>query len=181
MPLAAYALPFGIRDIKLRALDNTDTPGTSVDLPAARTLGFAESEDFTELRGDDSLVAIHGSGPTISWSLESGGISVDAWKLISGGSVTSTGTTPNVKKVLSKLGSDSRPYFQCEGQSISDNGGDMHALLYKCKANADIGGEFSEGGFITPGIDGLGLATTQASNIGKLWDLIHNETAVAVT
>jgi len=177
MALPGNPLPFGIRDIKLRALDATDTPGSSVDLPAGRTLSFTESEDYEDLRGDDALVAQHGNGPSVDWDLEGGGISLDALKIITGGTVTTTGVTPNIKKTLAKKGLDARPNFQIEGQSIGDAGGDTHIIIYKCKATGDVGGEFGEGAFFLTGASGTGIPNSS----DKLWDLVQNETAVAVT
>jgi hypothetical protein len=176
--LATNALPFGLRDVKLRALDSLgENPGASVDLPAGRTLTFAETEDFEELRGDDVVIAAHGSGPSVEWNLESGGISLDAYKLLAGGTVTTTGVTPNIKKTYAKKGTDARPYVQIEGQVISDSGGDMHAVIYKAKADGSIGGEFADGQFWLTGADGHGYPNAA----DKLYDFVHNETAVAIT
>jgi hypothetical protein len=178
MAIATNALPFGLRDVKLFPLDALgETPGTAVDLPASRTLSFSESEDFEELRGDDIVQASHGSGPTVDWSLESGGISLDAYKIIAGGSVASSGVTPNVVKTYSKAGTNARPYFQIKGQVISDSGGDVHAVIYKAKADGDIGGEFADGSFFLTGASGRGFPNAA----DKLYDFIQHETAIAIT
>ena len=177
MPLTITPLPFGLRDVKLYALDAAEAPGTAVDLPAARTFTFQESEDFEELRGDDALKATHGNGPILNWSLEAGGISLEAAKVLMGGLITESGTTPNQLKTLAKLGTDSRPYFQVKGQIISDSGGDVHAVVYKCKAEGDVGGDFAEGSFFLTGASGRGLP--KADN--KLWDIIQHETAIAIS
>lgn len=178
MALATNSLPFGLRDVKLRALDALgESPGASVDLPAGRTLTFAEAEDFEELRGDDIVVASHGAGPAVEWNLESGGISLDAYKLLAGGTVTTTGVTPNLKKTYAKKGTDARPYVQIEGQVISDSGGDMHAVIYKAKVDGSIGGEFADGQFWLTGADGHGFPNAA----DKLYDFVQNETAVAIT
>jgi hypothetical protein len=176
MPLAAYALPFGIRDVKVFPMNADGSYATGVDLPASRTLTFQESEDFEELRGDDVVVASRGSGPTVSWDLEGGGLSPDAIKVIAGGTVVVSGTTPNQKRTLAKLGVDTRPYFKIEGQVISDSGGDIHAIIYKAQAQGDVGGEFSEGSFFLSGASGIGIP----DNAGKLFDFVQNETAVAI-
>lgn len=177
MALPGYALPYGIRDLKLRSIDAAGVvSSTEVDIPAARTLSFTESEAFDELRGDDIAFASHGNGPTVSWDLEGGGISLDAYVIMAGGIVTTTGTTPAIKKTYSKLGTDSRPYFQIEGQVISDNGGDVHALIYKCKATGDLGGDFGEGSFFLTGASGTGYPDASS----KLYDFVHNETAIAI-
>lgn len=176
MALPAYALPFGLRDVKLAPMTGDATYGALVDLPASRTLSFAEAEDTEELRGDDTVIARRGTGKTVSWSLEGGGISLDALKVMMGGTQTLTGTAPNEKETLAMLGTDSRPYFKIEGQIINDNGGDLHCVIYRAKLDGDVGGEFSEGGFYLTGADGVGIARVD----GKLYDIVHNETAAAI-
>jgi hypothetical protein len=179
MALPDLALPFGIRDIKLKPLDSLgENPGTAVDLPAARTLSFKETEDFEELRGDDVLIASHGAGPVTEWELEGGGISLLAYVVIAGGANVLTGVTPNQKRTFTKLRTDARPYFQPEGQAISDSGGDVHAVLYRCKADGDLEGEFANGGFFLTQCAGKGYGSAVSN---KLYDFVHNETAVAIT
>lgn len=176
MPLTTIPLPFGLRDVKVRPLTG-DVAGTSVDLPNARTLQFAEAEDTEELRGDDGLVAIHGKGPQVNWQLEGGGISLEAVKTMFGGTIVSSGVTPNQVKSYKKVGTDGRPYFQVEGQAISDSGGDFHVLIYKCKAEGDLSGQLADGGYWLTGAQGRGLP----NGAGDLYSLIQNETAAAIT
>lgn len=178
MALPSYGIPFGLRDVKLWPLDATgETPGTIQDLPASRTLSFSDTEDFEELRGDDTLITSHGAGPTADWNLESGGISLECYKIMAGGAIVTTGVTPNIKKTYTKLGTDARPFFKAEGQSISDSGGDVHGILYKCKADGELGGEFSEGSFYLTAASGTGFARTSDA---KIYEFVHNETAAAI-
>ncbi len=182
MALPTRALPFGLRDVKLTPLGaDGGTPGTAVDLPVSRTLSFSEDEDFEDLRGDDTLVASHGSGPTVSWDLESGGISLEAYAVMAGGTITSSGVSPNAKKTYSKSITDGRPYFKIEGQSINDNGGDFHCVIYRAKATESLEGELSDGSFWLTSASGKGYGSLEAVPIGKVYDFIHNETAVAIT
>lgn len=177
MALAAYAIPFGLRQVKLVPLDNTGTevPGNAVFLPASRTFTFKETESFETLVGDDRNIASHGAGPSVSWDLEGGGISVDCWKLLAGGAVVSTGTTPNVVKTFTKLSSDSRPYFNAYGRAISDNGGDYQAIVYKCKADGDLEASFDNGSFLLTKASGTGFGNDTSL---KLYDFLQRETAV---
>lgn len=177
MALPTTALPFGLRDVKITPINADGTLGTSVDLPNSRTLSFSEAEDFEELRGDDSLVAIRGTGAQIEWELESGGIGLDAYKVLAGGTVTSTGVSPAAKKTFSKVATDSRPYFKIEGQAISDSGGDFHVIIYKAKVSENLEGTLEDGAFWLTACSGLALP----DGTGKLYDFIHNETAVAIT
>lgn len=179
MALAAYALPFGLRQVKLTPINAAGTLVTADAefLPASRTFSFSEAEDFEELEGDDVVVASHGSGPTVDWDLEGGGISLDVWKILAGGSIAETGTTPNIKRTYSKLATDARPYFQVEGRAISDNGGDFGMVVFRCKADGDLEAEMSNGSFLLTSASGKGYGRLSDS---KLYDFIHQETGVAL-
>jgi hypothetical protein len=170
------ALPYGLRDVKLRPIDAAGVVGASVDLPAGRTFSFTEAEDFEELRGDDRTIAIRGKGPKIEWELESGGISLAAYRVMAGGTLTVTGVTPNEKKSFKKLDTDSRPYFQVEGQAISDSGGDFHAVVFKARASDSLEGEMADGQFWLTSASGEGIGNAA----GELYEFVQNETAVAI-
>lgn len=183
MALTTIPLPFGLRDVKLTPYtDATATvlAGASVDLPNGRTLSFAESEEFEELRGDDRLVATHGAGPQVEWELEGGGVSLEAVQVMYGGTITSSGVTPNQVKKLTKKVTDVRPYFKIEGQIISDSGGDLHAIIYRAKATDNLTGEFADGQFFLTGASGVGLPSLVVADLDKVWDLVQNETATAI-
>jgi hypothetical protein len=173
-------LPFGLRDVKIKTFTaGTETPAaTGVDLPNSRTFSFSEAESFEELRGDDGLVAVHGTGAAVDWSLEGGGVSFEVVKAMYGGTIVETGTTPAQIKTYSKKGKDQRPYFQAEGQAISDSGGDFHVIVYKCRATGELSGELSDGSFWLTGASGRGLPLTATD---KLYDFIQNETAISPT
>lgn len=176
--MAEADLPYGIRDIKLTPF--TDTAGTiladtSVDLPYARTLTFTEKEDFNELRGDDRVVAQHGSGPTVEFEFESGGIAFAAYKVMAGGTITTTGTSGSQKRVFSKKSTDARPYFRIEGQAISDSGGDVHTVIYKAKCTGDLTGSFNDGDFFLTSAKGVGIGDAD----DNLYDFVANDTVTA--
>lgn len=177
MALATTALPYGLRDVKVTPIDSAGALGTPVDLPNARTFSFEENEDFTELRGDDKVVANRGQGPTVSWELEGGGISLDAYAVLNGGSVVETGTTPNIVRTYTKLASESKPRFQAEGQAISEAGGDFHVLVYNCKATDGVSGELADGAFWLTGCSGTGIADPSTD---KVYEFINNETETAI-
>lgn len=177
------ALPFGLRDIKLTPL-GTDgaTPGTPVDLPASRTLSFSDTEEFEELRGDDTVQASHGNGPVCEWELESGGISLEAYAVMAGGTVVSSGVTPNEVKTYRKSITDARPYFKIEGQSINDNGGDFHGIIYRAKADGSLEGTMEDSSFWLTSASGKGYGSLEAEDYeGAVYDFIHNETAVSIS
>lgn len=175
------ALPYGIRDVKLTRY--TDSSGTvlgtvSVDLPNMQTFAFAEKEQFQELRGDDRIVTTRGKGASVDWTLDAGGISLKAWALFTGGEIIESGVAPNRSTTLRKRGTSNRPYFRTEGQAISDSGGDVHTIVYRCRCSDTVDGSFKDGEFFVSALKGQGLPLLNA-DFDLLYDLVQNETPVA--
>lgn len=176
MPLG-NTLPFGLRDVKLYPLDASGTRGTGVDLPVSRTFSFKETVSSVELAGDDIIQAAHDYDPKVEWELEQGGISLEAYAVMAGGTVTATGTTPAQVKTFTKLTTDRRPYFEVEGQAISDSGGDLHCVVYRCKADGDLDGKFENGNFMMSKCSGKGYGRLDNQ---KLYSFIQNEAATPI-
>lgn len=177
------ALPFGLRDIKL--IPYTDASATvlaasMVDLPYARTLSFSEAEDFEDLRGDDELITSHGSNAWVEWQLESGGISLEAWAVLSGGEVTVSGVSPNVVKRYRKRTTTQKPSFMLVGQSISDSGGDVHCVMYRCKVTDNLEGEFGDNAFFLTAGSGMGYGSRRPGEDGLLYDFVQSETITSI-
>lgn len=170
------ALPYGLRDIKLTPIFSDGSLGTPVDLPVAQTLSFSEAEDFEELRGDDRLVAVHGKGATVEFNLEAGGISFEAWQVMTSGNLTEVGVTPTQTKSLTKKTTQSRPYFRIEGQSINDVDGDTHVVIYKAKVTGNLEGEFADGGFFITKCSGKALGDDN----DNLYTFTWNESLVGI-
>jgi len=179
MALPNVVLPFGLRDVKLTPInaDGTLDSANKQDLPAARVFKFKETEDFETLEGDDTTIASHGKGPLIEWELEGGGISFAAWRVMAGGTITNTGTTPAQSRKFSKKTTDARPYFQVEGQAISDSGGDFHGVVYRCKADGDLEAGNENGNFTLTKASGKGYGDLTT---GELYDFVHNETVTPI-
>jgi hypothetical protein len=182
MALNTIPLPFGLRDVRITPYTDSGatTLGTGIDLPYGRTFSFTEAEDFEELRGDDMVVTVRGKGPGVDWELEAGGISLEAVAAMYGGTVNTTGTTPNQKKTLQKTTSTARPFFKVEGQAISDSGGDFHVVLDRCRATDDLEGSMEDGSFWLTGASGRALGSNISGRTGVLYEFVQNETAVAI-
>lgn len=177
------SLPYGLRDTKVTpyTTDANTTLATSVDAPNARTLSFSEAEDFEELRGDDKVIAIRGKGATVEWEMENGGISLAAYKAMAGGTIATTGVTPAQVTTFTKKVTDQRPYFKSEGQAISDNGGDFHAVLYRARASDSLEGELSDGSFWLTSASGAALPALLTGKVDVLYEFVLNETPAAIT
>lgn len=175
------SLPFGLRDVKLRPVSVAGVAGTAVDLPNSRTFSFEEAEDFEELRGDDKVVTVRGKGSSVDWELESGGIALEAWVVLNGGTLAVTGTGATEKKTYTKKVTDQRPDFQVEGQSISESGGDMHCVLYRCKADGGLSGEFADGSFFLTSASGRAMPSRAAVGTDTLYDFVQNAAVTAIS
>lgn len=181
-----YALPFGLRDVKLVqyvSLNRDVFGNTLIDLPVSRKFSFNDTEDFEDLRGDDILYSSHGQGSQVDWELESGGISFAAYAAIAGGVVVETGITPNQVKRYRKKTTDARPFFTAIGQAMNDNGGDFQGIVWACRATDKIESELGDGEFLIPSISGTGfpcmvnglVAGTEIN--GSVYDFVQRETA----
>lgn len=183
-----HALPYGLHDVKLTPYtDGSNTVlGSPVDLPVSRTLSFSETEDFNQLEGDDEIVATHGAGAQVEWSIESGGISFAVWSVLSGATFTDAPTVRTLKKNTSQQ----RPYFKIEGQVISDSGGDIHCEIFRAKADDSLEGEFNYGEFMLTACKGHGFGSQLVSvtgnpatevAVGDLYRFVQNEAITTIS
>lgn len=161
--------PFGLRDVKIRG----KSAGV-VDLPSARTLSFNERVKSGELSGDDQTVAVVAFADAVEWTLEAGGISLEAYAELTGRTVATTGTTPNQVKTLTGAGGDVYPYVKIYGKSIGDGADDVHVKITKAKVT-NIQGQFSDGEFFVTSCQGIAIRDAASSD--KIYDIVQNETA----
>jgi len=171
MPLTSNPKVFGLRQITLVSIP----AGTTVALPAAQTLSFKEVLTSGELRGNDATVAIAAFLDKVEWTLESGGLSFDAIKVMTGRTVSASGTTPNQKNTILARAGDTYPYFKIYGKIMNDDGSDLHCLIYKAKLLDGLEGEWKDGEFFIQSASGIAV-----DDGSKLYELVHNETATTV-
>lgn len=163
---------YGLRDVKL-----TNAAGsTQVDLPAARTLQFTERIKSAELEGDDALVAVVSYSEAVEWSLEAGGISLPAYALMTGRTVTLAGTTPNQSYTMYGQAGECFPWFKIYGRAISDGcTDDIHCKLGKAKLTS-IEGSFANGEFWITSCSGIAIEDLT----GKIFEFVQHETGEAL-
>jgi hypothetical protein len=163
-------MPFGLYDIKL-----TNMAGDSqVDLPAAQTMQFSERVVSGELRGDGKTVAVVSEADAVEASLEAGGISLEAYAMMTGRTATESGTTPSRVNTLTGSGAERFPYFKVYGKSLGDEADDVHVKLYKCKLTAGLEGNLADGEFVMSNFGNI-LCIDDGSN--GIYDVVQNETA----
>lgn len=162
---------YGLRDIKLTNIAGS----TQVDLPAAQELSWSESVVNDTLRGDDvkkSIISFVDGG---EFSFKSGGISLEAYAILTGETITSTGTTPSRTDTLVRTGGQAYPYFKIYGNALGENAEGIHVLLHKCKLTKLEGKLGDKEFFIT---DAAGEFVEDDS--GDLYTIIKLETNTAV-
>lgn len=165
--------PFSINDIKL-----TNMAGDSqVDLPAAMTLSFQERLVSGELRGDGKTIAVASEVDAVEASLEAGGISLEAYALMTGRTATESGTTPNRTNTLTGSGAERMPYFKIYGKSLGDGDDDVHVKLYKCKLTSGLEGSLADGEFVMSSMASI-ICIDDDSN--GIWDIVQNESAASL-
>jgi hypothetical protein len=172
MALTGTIKPFGLRDIKLVSIPG----GTQVDLPYGMTMTFKEVLTSGELRGDDATQAIVAITDKLEWELEAGGISLEAWAVLTGRSITLTGSGAAEINTMTGAAGDIYPYFRLYGQSVGDGADDVHILVYKAKCTGAIEGEFKDGEFWVT--KASGVAVDDGSN--GVYDIVQNETSTAL-
>lgn len=170
--MAYGEIPFGLRDVKLTPLPS----GSATDLPVVRSVEVSLTSDSTELTGDDTTVAVRTFNLRVEGSIESGGMNPAAIAVMVGGTVATSGTTPNAKKTIAIGSSTAAGYFKLEGQVIADDGGDFHMVVYKAKITTGPSWTFANGEYTLTTGDFTGVA--DGSN--KIIDLVWNETAAAI-
>jgi len=180
MALAVHRMPYGLRDIKVATLDAAGVKGTLVDLPAAQTLEFEETTSTQELRGDDVIKAQRTTVNAVEWSLDAGGISFEAMTVIAGGTVSSSGVTPNVIKSWVRLDGESYPDFYLAGQAMSESGGDNETIIHRAKANT-VSGSHTDGEFWVSHAEGTGIGTLTVADVNKVWSMRAKETSAALS
>lgn len=162
--------PFGINDIKLTNIAGS----TQVDLPNERTLTFSENVVTGSMRGSGKTVAVVTELDYVEASLEAGGISLEAFALMTGRTASESGTTPSRVNTLTGSGAERYPYFKIYGKSLGDSTDDIHVKLFKCKLTAGLEGQFADGEFFLTNIGSI-ICIDDGTN--GVYDLVQNETA----
>lgn len=162
---------YGLRALKLRR------GAVQVDLPAAQTLVFRPEFSSAELRGDDEVVFSMNRASKATGSLSSGGYSSDAIALMTGKTVTESGTTPNITGVWSLSGGDTFPEFEVYGQVYGQNGSALMVHLFRCVITGGLEFNFADETFFVNGID---VDILRDTSTGKIVEFTQQETAAAI-
>lgn len=158
--------PFGMNQLILVSRDGE----TQVQLPASRTLEFEETVVYGEFTGDDQLQGLMTIPTGVKCKVEAGGLSLEAYALLTGHTFNETGSTPN--QVGTMEGDAVRyPYFKIFGKSLGDETDDIHIVIYKAKLTSGLKGSFKYGEFMASEFEVMGVKEN-----GKAFDFIIHET-----
>ena len=157
-------MPMGMKQIKIKV------GATVVELPGALKLTFKEKFVSAEGRGGDRLVAIASAKDGLEWEMESLGVSLEAYALMTGLTVSNTGTTPNRKTTLSSSATNRYPYFEIYGKALGVGADDVHYKLANAKLTEGMGAPLADGEFTKASFKGEALS----------WEITQNETATTI-
>jgi hypothetical protein len=158
---------FGLNEIIVVSMDGL----SQAPLPSARTLEFEEEVVTGDSTGDDQISAIATIPVGVKGKIEKGGISLDAYEIMTGHTYTPSGSTPNQ---VGNFDADSPryPYFQVFGRSLGDEGDDVHIHLKKVKLTSGLKGSFAYGEFLSSEMEFRGIKVD-----GSAFEVVANETA----
>lgn len=159
--------PFGLNQITL--VNNADTQ--AIILPAALELEFEEVVVNGEFYGNDELQGLVTQPLGVKGKFKAGGIPLDAYALMTGHTLTNSGSTPNEVATL-EGDSPTFPYFKIYGKSLGDAGDDVHVKILKAKLTGSPKGAFKRGEFFMLEAEFQGVKVA-----GKAYEIVANETA----
>jgi hypothetical protein len=161
---------FGLREIKVVV------GATLVTLNAAQTMTFKERVKSGELSGNDKTLAVVAFSDALEWELEEGGISMQAYGLLTGRTPALTGTGTAEVLTMNADAATAFPYFKIYGKSLGDTTDDVHVKVYKAKITGGIEGQFADGEFFVSKCSGVAID----DGTNGIYDIIHNETATTL-
>jgi hypothetical protein len=126
----------GLNDVAIYPLIAADALGTKVDFPGAQALEFSTEVDSDTIGGDDAIIAVAYGAKTGSGSLTTARANLTALAAMLGGTVASTGTTPNIVQTLDETSAAPQGYFAIKGQTLgADTAGSAYEVtIWKAKA-----------------------------------------------
>lgn len=175
---------FGVKDCQIAELLTDASPGptydTIIDIPGIQEFGFKPNVSEKDLKGDEITIDRRAKFENVEISVKNAKIPLDAFEVIFGGTLTSTGTTPNVINKLAVKGVSRPGYFKIEAQvtDVEDDDADFHFVAYKAKLSSvgDLGAtgeDYKVVSFTAKGIP--------CEGDDSFFDLIYNETETAIS
>lgn len=169
--MAGYGgFAYGLRQV---ALYNADGTG-KLALPAAMMLHVAPQIESARFEADGRLVGASSFVAGAEWELEAGGISLEALGKLTGLTAAGAGSAPARTLTLSAAAGAQFPYLRIGGRAVAAEGGDVYAMLYRCKVEA-LEGTFRAGEFWVSYAKGVAV-----SNGTLCFEFVQQETVTAL-
>jgi hypothetical protein len=177
MALTTQLIPRGLGDLKVAKL-TADTPGTNVDVYGSKSLSWNVESTSDQQTGDDSVIAIVRNPKSLTGSIGIGSVPLAALAEMVGGTVASSGTTPNQLQQLDESATAGSQYFQATGTAHNQaaTGEGYQAILKKLLVTGGPNEELSGDAWDEPSLDFEGVAIS-----GVLLSRIHQETYASAT
>jgi len=187
LPISHFSKMFGTQDAKVaRVTDDpsggTATYGTTVDVPAIKSVELSGSVNTVELRGDNSLLDSSTTLTGITGTVNAGKVSLDVLSELFATSVTDAGSGTTETATWDLTATTALRYFKLEAATPSTGadvvGGDVHFILHKCIINGfpDLGLAEEDYRTVSFGVSAVPLLAT-----GRKWlSIVFNETAAAI-
>jgi hypothetical protein len=182
MTLTYQTLVLGLDDAQISPLtaDTSDalTYGTAIDVPGMQNISLSSNYTTKELYTDELVGDYYSQFDSINWSISNAQVCLDVLAILEGGTITSSGTSPNEVNTYTLSNTSAPSYFKIEGQIIYSSGtvGDFHTVLYKCKVGS-IQVNYQCQNYAIVSASGLAIATVYN---GVVRDDIINQTATPI-
>lgn len=173
----------GLDDVKIfeQTADTTSslTYGSAIDVPGMQNLSLSPNYINKPLMQDEEIDGYYTKLQSIYWSFANAKVDLEVLNILEGGSLATTGTTPNEKHTFTVYDTSVPKYFKMEGQIkySTDAIGDFHLVLYKCKS-LSVQIEYRAKNYVIVSASGIAIPTI---NNGKIRDYVVNETAAAIS
>lgn len=192
MPLSHSTVVYDVNDCKVYPM-LTDTVGASptygaaVDVPGITEVSAEPNLVTAELKGDATVIAKKGRTDRINVSATYGKLSLDALKVIMGGTTGDTASTAAGYRVAAPA---ALPYFKIEFQvqDLDVGIGSLIVVLYKCQLTGGTLINTSSDNFNQPSFDAEAIAidgtlpantnSIVATGLAAMMDIAFNSTVV---
>lgn len=166
----------GIIDCKISKLLTDSSTGCTydapIDVPGIKEITVSAEIEEKECTGDEVVMATYRKKKKYSVSFANAVLDLDVVALINGGTVTTSGTSPNEVKNIESASTDTANYFLLEFKSaVTDGAGDVHYQVLKVRGNIDIAMVAED--YATCSFEGTAVARTFDN---KFTNIVVNET-----
>lgn len=183
MTLPTQSGLLGLDDVKIFELTTDDASnlayGSAVDVAGIQNIDLKPNYVQKQLMQDEEVDGIYQKLKAITWAFSNAKVSIDALKILEGGTLTSSGNTPNQKNTFTLIEDSEPKYFKLEGKIdySTDAIGDFHLVLYKCKA-LTLEVAYRAQNYAIVSASGIAIPTV---NNSKIRDYVMNETATSIS